>query len=36
MRYLATNEMVKIIIKECVNACFKDFNGIRFRDSGAC
>jgi hypothetical protein len=36
MRCLATNEMVKVMIKECVNACFKIFNRVRFRGSGAC
>jgi hypothetical protein len=35
MRYLATNEIVKVMIKECVDACFKNFNKMRFRDSGA-
>jgi hypothetical protein len=35
MRCLATNEMIKIMIKGCVNACFKNFDGVRFRGWGA-
>jgi hypothetical protein len=36
MRCLATNEVVKIMIKRCVNTCFKNFDKMRFRDSSAC
>jgi hypothetical protein len=36
VRYLATNEVVKVMIEGCVNACFKNFNRVRFRGSGAC
>jgi hypothetical protein len=36
MRCLATNEMIKIMIKRYVNACFKNFNKVRFKDWDAC
>jgi hypothetical protein len=36
VRCLATNEVVKVMIKRCVNTCFKNFDRMRFRDSSAC
>jgi hypothetical protein len=36
VRCLATIEIIKVMIEGCVNACFKNFNGMRFRDSDAC
>jgi hypothetical protein len=28
--------MIKVMIEGCVNACFKNFDRMRFRGSGAC
>jgi hypothetical protein len=36
VRCLATNEVVKVMIGRCVNTCFKNFDGVRFRGWDAC
>ncbi len=36
MRCLATNEVVRVMLEGCVDACFENFDGVRFRGSGAC
>jgi hypothetical protein len=28
--------LVRMMIEGCVNACFEDFDGVRFRGTGAC
>jgi hypothetical protein len=36
VRCLATNEVIKVMIEGCVDACFENFDRVRFRGSGAC
>jgi hypothetical protein len=36
VRCLATNEKIEIMIERCVDACFENFDRVRFKDWGAC
>jgi hypothetical protein len=36
VRCLATNEEIEVMIEGCVDACFENFDGVRFRGWGAC